>query len=306
MKKNLFPLLAIGLLLSAPLQSLAQEKAPMGPPKVLQIYREEVKPGKGTAHEKLESAYARAFAKAKWPTEYLAMTAVTGPGEVVFLSGYDSFAALEKDRLAIEKTAALTSEFEKLDPQESEFLSGGRSTLAVYREDLSYRPNVNVAQAHYMSVLTFRLRPGHEPDLEEAAKIVRGAYEKLNVDFHWAIFQVTSGAPGGTYLVFAPLKSLAEIDAARARSKALLEAEGEENVKKLLKIASDGYQSTEGRLYAFSPKMSYVSKEFASADPDFWTPKPKAAAKPAGEAKKERAKPAPAAKKQASKPASKQ
>ena len=35
--------------------------------------------------------------------------------------------------------------------------------------------------------------------------------------------------------------------------------------------------STDTVLYAFSPKMSYVSKEFASADPDFWSPKPKAA-----------------------------
>jgi uncharacterized protein involved in type VI secretion and phage assembly len=28
-------------------------------------------------------------------------------------------------------------------------------------------------------------------------------------------------------------------------------------------------------IYQFDPKMSYMPKEFTSADPDFWTPKPK-------------------------------
>ena len=30
----------------------------------------------------------------------------------------------------------------------------------------------------------------------------------------------------------------------------------------------------EGRLMSIDPKMSYVSKEMAAGDPDFWTPKP--------------------------------
>lgn len=36
--------------------------------------------------------------------------------------------------------------------------------------------------------------------------------------------------------------------------------------------------------------MSYVSKEWAAADPDFWTPKPKVTAKSAAAPKKEVAK----------------
>jgi hypothetical protein len=30
----------------------------------------------------------------------------------------------------------------------------------------------------------------------------------------------------------------------------------------------------ESTLFAIDPKMSYVSKEFAAGDPEFWTPKP--------------------------------
>ena len=48
------------------------------PPKVMQIIREFVKPGKaGAAHEKGESAFVQAFARAKWPTHYFAATSVT-------------------------------------------------------------------------------------------------------------------------------------------------------------------------------------------------------------------------------------
>jgi hypothetical protein len=36
--------------------------------KVLQIFREQVKPGKGAAHETVEAGWPKAFAKAKWPT----------------------------------------------------------------------------------------------------------------------------------------------------------------------------------------------------------------------------------------------
>ena len=32
----------------------------------------------------------------------------------------------------------------------------------------------------------------------------------------------------------------------------------------------------ESLLFAIDPKMSYVSKEFAAGDPEFWTPKPAA------------------------------
>ncbi|MEO7136682.1 MAG: hypothetical protein ABI037_03100 [Gemmatimonadales bacterium] len=52
--------------------------APEGRPKVLLIFREQVKPGKDSAHEKVEAGWPRAFAKAKWPTNYLAMTTMTG------------------------------------------------------------------------------------------------------------------------------------------------------------------------------------------------------------------------------------
>src|SRR5712692_11855886 len=109
MKKTLFLLCALGLILSGATAALAQAQAPapMGPPKVLQIIREEVKYGKGPAHEKHEAGYPRALKKANWPATYLAMTSITGQGEAWFLFPYDSFFSFENNRPATEKNAAL-------------------------------------------------------------------------------------------------------------------------------------------------------------------------------------------------------
>ena len=313
MRKTVFRVCAIGLFLGGTTQALAQTPAAMpgGPPKLVQIFREEVKVGKGAAHEKLEAGYVRAFSKAKWPTNYLAMTSTTGPSEAWFLVPYYSFDAWEKDQQATEKNAALFAELNRLGEKDAEFVSGARSIVILYRPDLSQHPDVmNVAKSRYFRLLTFRVRPGHDAEFAEAGKIVRAAYDKANVPLSWAIYQVYSGMPGGTYIVFAPAKSLKEIDDGLARSKAIQEAEGEDGMKKLEHISREAYFGVETNIYAFSPKMSYVSKEFAAADPDFWTPKPKAATKRAAGApgEKKEAKPpaAPAKKEGAKKPPTKQ
>ena len=275
MKKTLFLLVAVCVLLSAPLAMAAERQ--MGPPKVLMIIREDVKVGKGAAHEKVETGYVRAFSKANWPAHYLAMTSVSGAPEAWFLVGYDSFASIEKERKETEKNAALSADLEKLDAQDAEMISGLRRVIALYRDDLSYRADtVNIAQYRYMEVITYRVRPGHDMEFDEAAKMIRSVYEMQKLDVPWAVFQVALGMPGPTFLVVVPMKSLTDVDAALGRRLTMLAAIGEEGLKKLQKMASDGYLNVEATIYAFNPKMSYVSKETAAADPEFWTPEPAA------------------------------
>ena len=54
------------------------------PPNVLRIVREDVKPGKGAAHEKNEMGYVRAFSKTGYPN-YIALEAMTGASQVWFV-----------------------------------------------------------------------------------------------------------------------------------------------------------------------------------------------------------------------------
>jgi hypothetical protein len=288
-KKSVFLQVFACLFLST--ASVAQAQEPPGPPKVLQIFREEVKTGKEAAHRKVEADWPRALASAKSPTHYLAMVSITGPSEAWFLTGFDSLAAWEKDRQDTDKNAALTAQLDRLSEKDAEFLTGGRSIVAVYREGLSYRPNgINIGQMRYFYVTTFRVRPGHDNDFVEANRIARAAHEKADVPEHWAVYQVISGMPTGTYLTFQPLKSLAEVDAfPQTHGKAYLDATGDDGRKKLSELASAGSLSSETNIFAFSPKMSYASKETVSADPDFW--KLKTVAKDAAVAKKKDAKP---------------
>ena len=223
MKKTLFLAVAVCLVLSCVSLADAQTSAPAPgtPPKVITIIREEVKVGKGAAHEKFETNFVRAFARAKWPSHYLAMTALSGPSEAWYLTGYDSFAAWEQDREATEKAAAFSTELDQLFEKDAEFLTGGRNIVAFFRDDLSYNPTtMDVPKARYMRVITYRVRPGHEGDFVEAAKTIRAAYEKTEVKVPWAVYQVTAGVPGPTFLIFLAMKSLQESDEGIARGKA--------------------------------------------------------------------------------------
>lgn len=210
----------------------------------------------GSRHEKLEAQWPALFKQAGWTTPYLAMDSMTGPPEVWFVSPFDSFAALEKDNKDFEKNAALKAETEKLSEKDGEFISGGRSFVAIYRPDLSRNPNVDIATMRY--------------------------------------FRIATGVPA--YMVWTPMKSLDELDAIGANARALAGTEGEEGQKALAKLTSDGIASIESQIYAFNPKMSYPPKDFATRGGDFWTPKPAARVAAKGEAKKgakkEEAKPA--------------
>lgn len=282
MKKTM-GLIGVACLLGSAVPRAAAEEPPP-PPKILQIIREEVKPGKAAAHEKVEAGWPRAFAKANWPTHYLALTSLTGPSEAWFAVGYDSYAAWEKDSKATEANKALSAELEALSVKDAEFISGARSLAAMRREDLGLGPNVDVSKVRYFRIVTFRVRPGHDKDFADAVKIVKDAYQKADVPVSWVVYQVSGGMPGPTFLVWIPMRSLAETDAALAAAKAIMEAEGEEGQKALTKAAADGYLSVEQNFFAVSPKMSYPPKEWVEKDPAFWAPKAEAPApaKPVG------------------------
>jgi hypothetical protein len=89
------------------------------------------------------------------------LSSVTVPPEAWLLSGYESFAAMGADQQNVEQTPALLRELDQLAAQDGELLTGTRSITAVYREDMSYRPNVNIGEMRYFTITMFTLRPGY-------------------------------------------------------------------------------------------------------------------------------------------------
>jgi hypothetical protein len=254
------------------------------PPKVLSIFREFLKPGKGgSPHEKAESAFVQAFARAKWPTHYLTVTSITGKPRALFLTGYDSFEAWEKDVKAVEKNSALSASLDRSAIADGDLLSDADASALVYREEYSLRAPVDIPHMRYFEISLFQLRPGHYKEWDEAVKLVIKAYEKIP-DAHWATYQLRYGQQGQAFVIFTPLKSAAEIDRGFDQDKQFMAAMGEDGMKRLSELESAAVESRQTNLFAFSPKMSYVPDEWVKADPEFWKPKSAgtpAAAKPA-------------------------
>jgi hypothetical protein len=282
MQPNLFPVAAIGLCLagmaqlSAQVSAQIQEESPAPVPRVLFVEREQIKEGREAAHVKAEEAWPRIFQKGNVTTHYVGMTAETGASEAWFLEPYDSFGGMEKARAEIEQSFA--ADLEVANVQDGELRTGSRTLLAVFRNDLSYRPAEamsSLPKCRHMGVTVLRIKYGHEADLAQLAKLVIDSDEKSNSVQPVLAYQVISGGPSGTYLLFSPMDSLARMDEAPARTAAARQAMGDRNRQRLDALAPEVVQSAESLLFAFNPRMSYVSKEFAAADPEFWNPKPK-------------------------------
>ena len=292
MKRNIGIWLILIFLVAGAGTVLAQQPAnyAMAPPKVLVLMREFVKPGKsGTPHEKTESAFVRAMTAAKWPTHYLAMDSMSGPSRSIFLVGYDSFAAWEKDNLATQKNAPLSAALDRASVADGELLSSYDTGVLAYREDMSLRPTAtNIAQSRYFELSRFKVRQGHDKEWEALVKMYIDGYTQASPDVHWVVYQSMYGADnGGVYLVFNAMKSLAEADTGFGDSKKFELALGQDGMKKLAELTASCVEDSQTNLFAFNPKISYISDAWIKADPGFWTIKP-----PAAPEKKPEAKPA--------------
>lgn len=259
----------------------------MSIPKVLEIQREYLKPGKsGMVHQKAESAFVSAMTRANWPTHYFAMTSLSGKTRALFLTSYDSFEAWENDTAAVAKNAALSAALDHAAYADGELLDSADQGIFRFREEMSLRPRPDLSQMRYMELIVFRVRPGKEKEWSEVVKMAKAGYEKGVPDSHWGMFEEVFGGDGGTYLLLTARNSLSEIDKAFASDKNFAAAMGEEGMKKLDEMFAACVESTSQQLFAVSPEMSYPPDDWVKADPGYWKPKAMAAAKaPAAEKK---------------------
>jgi hypothetical protein len=281
MKKITGLLLGSYLLIAGLGIAAAQETTP--PPKVLSVIREFVKPGKsGAPHEKAESAFVQAMARAKWPSHYLAVSSMSGKPRVLFFTPYDSFEAWEKDVMAEQKNATLSAAIDRASVADGDLLSDYDASALVYSDEYSLRSAVDIAHMRYFEISAYRVRPGHDADWDTIVKMVKAGYEKIPAA-HWATYHAQYGQEGNTYVVFTQIKSLAEVDQGFAQSKQFMANMGEDGMKKFSELLAGAIEFSQHNLFSFTPSMSYVSDEWIKADPDFWKPKASAAPKKAAE-----------------------
>lgn len=263
-------LLSAGLTLAVA-QETSEGTTP--PPKVLLIDREFTKPGKsGAIHEKAESAFVQAFARAKWPTHYFAATSLTGKNRTLFFVGYDSFAAWEKDAMAQQMNSTLSAATDRAALADGDLLTETDAGVFTYDEEQSLRGPVDIAHMRAFEIALYRVRPGHRHEWNDLMKLVKDAYDKIP-DMHWAMYQAMYGQEDVTYLVIIPMKSASEIDTMMGSDKQFAENMGEDGMKKLSELESSAVEFTQTNLFLFNPAMSYPREEWIKADPGFWKPK---------------------------------
>ena len=271
----------VGIGASAP----AQE--PQGPPKVLVVTREEIKPGKMGPHSKMAAGYVAVAARANAPNYRIGLTPISGDeNAVLYLEAHPSFAAFETARNefagAVASNAALKADLDAVERQ-GDMHSAQRTTIYRYRPELSYRPGRmdDVARARYMTMQTTRVKPGRGVDYVEYVKAQVAAREKANLDLHTAVYQAVSGGAMNTFVIFTTSRSLKEWDDNVARAEAdqkAIEAAlgGPEAARQqrmiLSEVVADGNTAT----YAMSPEMSRPLPQFMAYDPGFWGTRPAA------------------------------
>lgn len=294
MKKVSSFLLGLSLAVTCACVTAAQENSPGNAsiPKVLQITREFVKPGKaGMAHDKAEDAFVDAMRRAKWPTYYLGMNSLSGKSRALFLTWYDSFEAWQKDGDATQKNAALSSALDRASMADGELLESIDQGVFYFHEEMSLRPRPDLSQMRYMELIVFHVRSGKGKEWDEVGKMFKAGYEKGVPDAHWGMFEQVYGGDGGTYLVLVSHKSLAGIDQEFVHDKQFEAAMGEDNMKKLDELLAASVESWQKQLFAFNPHMSYVKEEWIKADPGFWKPKAAATSATKAPAEEKKAKP---------------
>lgn len=289
MRKTLLLISAFCLLLSSFSLAMAQGgKSPLQPPPIILIVREDIKPGEMGAHEQEASKFIQVWTKANAQMSEsmrdgrLAMSPVAGnENEVLYVSPYGSFADLENKAREMEKlaTGTMKADFDALP--DARLHAAQRDLIASFRPDYSYHSDeANAAAARYMAITIIRLKPGHESEYwEMVKKVANPAREKAGQKASFVVYQVRSGMANGTYYVFRPMNSLAELDALPIT--AVREAMSKDDREDADKVTDRSLMSSETYYYRYNPRLSLVAPRFIAADPagaDFWNPKPQMAA----------------------------
>ncbi len=283
------PFVRAGLLAAAvaslPLDALAQAQpaAATSTPRVLVIYREEVKPGRSAAHAANETAWAQGFAKAGVPQHWLGMTSVAGPNEAWFFSGFASLEEMQKSEDAVEGTPAMQALSDKFSSQEGDLIDRATTIVAGYRPGLSYQPEVSLPAMRFMQVDVVRVKSGYNREFQAAWRMQVEAHKKANMDEHWAVYQTRAGGDTDTYYFFYPMKDLAQVDkSGPAHGAEFGAAVGEAGREQMREATRQAVESESTYIFRLRPSMSTLPKEWIDADPAFWTvkmPEPPAAAK---------------------------
>lgn len=262
---------ALGLLacLASAGTSTAQS-LPTSQPKLLQIYREVVKAGHASAHEKTEAMWPAAYAKAKSPNYYLALSSMTGAPVVWFLNSWDSYTTWGKAMASDAANAVPTAELTRASEADAAHIDLQPTLETMARPDLGHGAYPDMSKQRFWEITMMRVKPGHEDQFAATAKAYKAFSSRARPTAAWRIYQVTAGMPGPTFLIFSSVESFSKFDALFAEGMTGDSQLTAEERALFTKFSSEDLIFSETNRFRLEPKMSYVSAETRAADQAFW------------------------------------
>ena len=250
-------------------------------PKYLQVVVEYPKPGKGgLAHDKTESAFVQATAKAKFPLHYTAYNAISGRTRALYLTAFNSFDEVQQANKIFDAPAT-ASEFEKINVADGELLDEVHTLIFSSDPELSYHSKKPGPQNRYLEADIVQVRPGHSKEFQDLMKLYMAAFDKAGTTQHWGAYRLEYGESVGEYVFLTASNSEAEVDQRFSEDPKIGAALTDKDKKVIRELRAASIESERVELYSINPAQSYPTDDYIQADPEFWKPKTAPAAKAA-------------------------
>lgn len=252
----------------------------------LDIFIVKVKPEKAADFDAFSRRIADANRKAKGDT-WMAAEVEYGEGYTYyFISQRKDYASIDAGSTAFRnavKEAYGPGGVKKMFADFNNTAVSTRSEIRRRRWDLSVNVPKDaqayskfIGEARWLRTIRVVVRPGHEPEFEDAVKQAKSTLEQGSPSWTYLVSQTIAGEPGSVYYVSTLQPSMAAFDSAPSLRKLM----GEETFLKWEKGAADTEITSETIMMRYSPEWSNPPEAVAKASPEFWRPKPAMAAKP--------------------------
>jgi len=172
---------------------------------------------------------------------------------------------------------------ERFFAEASKTVENSGSELWRHRFDLSWNLKdgedweAHLAKAHYVAVVTIRVKPGHVLDTEQQIKMVSeavtGSSDSKAVGL---VSELVMGGEAGRFYVRIPFESLADFGQMPSVRRLL----GDEGYRKYSEMTAQDFASVDYSLKRIVPEWSSPPAGFVEANPAMWKMKPMVTAKP--------------------------